>query len=297
MRNIPRNSRTFKDLNRLLRSMMAHFPRNSWHFHGCLTNCLGVSRIFITSCQFSLGISGIFMDLASNGVAGCAKFLGIHGTFKHLDRTLRSMVPHFPTNSWHSHGCLTCCLGISRIVMTSCQFSLGISGIFMDLASNGVAGCAKFLGIHGTFKDLDRTLRSMMPHFPTNSWQFHGCLTNFLGISRIFMTSCQFSLGISGIFMDLASNGLAGCAKFLGIHGTFKDLDRTLRSMMPHFPTNSWHFHGCLTNFLGVSRIFMTSCQFSLGIAGTFAELASKLARRWTFQDFHHVVSVFARYL
>ena len=129
----------------------------------------------------------------------------------------------------------------------------GTSGTFSDLARDQNASCANFPGIYGNFKDVDSTLSCAMPKFPKNSWEIHGCLTDFLGSSSILIAQCQFFLGFSGTFSDLARDQNASCANFLGIHGTFKDVGRTLNCAMPKFLRNSWEIHGCSTDFLGNS--------------------------------------------
>ena len=71
------------------------------------------------------------------------------------------------------------------------------------------------------FQRFSEILPWMMPKFPTK--EFHGHLTNFLGIFSILIVLCQFSLGILGIFKDLTKDHIPRCTNFLGIHGIFKD--------------------------------------------------------------------------
>ena len=82
--------------------------------------------------------------------------------------------------------------------------------------------CTNFLGIHGILKDFVKLCLGWCLNFP-HSWEFHGHLTNFLGIYSILIVLCQFSLGIFSIFDDLTRDRIPWCTNFLGIHGIFKD--------------------------------------------------------------------------
>ena len=191
MHKFPRNSWHFERLCEILPWMMPKFPTNSWKFHGHLPNFLGIYSIFMVLCQFP----------------------GNFWYFQGFDKRPHSTMHKFPRNSWH-------------------------------------------------FERLCEILPWMMPKFPTNSWEFYGHLTNFLGIYSILIVLCQFSLGIFGIFKDLTRDHISWCTNFLGIPWHFERFCEILPWMMPKFPTNSWEFHGHLTNFLGIYSILIVLCQF-----------------------------------
>ena len=58
---------------------------------------------------------------------------------------------------------------------------------------------------------------------------------------------------ICGIFSDDPPPHFVRCTKFPRIHGSFKDVDRTLLWIVLHFPRISLDFQGCLKELLVVS--------------------------------------------
>ena len=112
---------------------------------------------------------------------------------------------------------------------------LAICGIFSDDPPMQFVRCTNFPGIHGVFMDVDRMLLWIGLHFLRVSWDFHGCLTDFLGSSSILIARCQFFLGVRGIVSDDPPARFVRCTNFLGIHGTFTGVDRTLLWIVLHF--------------------------------------------------------------